>query len=392
MRANAPLPILKQVDSTFNQFRWFHEVKSNRGTMGILHLYAHKADQMKPYGTTADGKAVNEYILKNANGMEVKVITYGGIITSIRVPDRDGSMANVTLGFNNLADYEARNIYFGTITGRYANRIAGGKFTLNGAEYNLYVNDGTNSLHGGLKGFDKQVWKAVEINQGVELSYLSPDGEEGYPGNLDVKVAYTLTSDNGLRIDYTATTDKPTVVNLTNHAYFNLAGEGSGCIENHILSINADRYTPVDANLIPTGQFAPVAGTPLDFRMPKAIAPGQRSNHEQIVLGRGYDHNWVLNRPNFEDTTLIQAARIYDPRSGRVMEVWTTEPGIQFYAGNFINATLVGSGGRLYRQSDGFALETQHFPDSPNQPNFPSTVLNPGETYSTTTVYKFSAI
>lgn len=349
---------------------------------------------MQPYGTTSDGQAVEEYILTNANGMEVQIITYGGIITSIRVPDRDGMMANVTLGLGSLADYEARNIYFGTITGRYANRIARGRFTLSGVEYTLAVNDGENSLHGGIKGFDKQVWKAAEISEGggVELSYLSPDGEEGYPGNLDVKVVYTLTNDNGLRIDYTATTDKPTVVNLTNHAYFNLSGEGSGAIQDHILTIDADNYTPVNSTLIPTGEFAPVEGTPFDFRMPKAIAPGQRSNHEQIVLGRGYDHNWVLNRLSFEDKSLIQAARIYDPQSGRFMEVWTTEPGIQFYAGNFINATLVGPSGRLYRQSDGFALETQHFPDSPNQPNFPSSVLNPGEVYSTTTIYKFGAI
>jgi aldose 1-epimerase len=347
---------------------------------------------MQPYGTTADGKTVYEIILTNANGMEVRIITYGGIITSICVPDRDGNLENVTLGFNNFADYEARNLYFGTITGRYANRIAGGKFSLNGTQYTLALNDGANTLHGGLKGFDKQVWTAVEINGGVELSYVSPDGEEGYPGNLTVKVVYTLTDDNALRIDYTATTDKATVVSLTNHAYFNLSGEGSGTIHDHILSINADNYTPVDPNLIPTGEFTPVEGTPFDFRMPKAIAPGQRSNHRQIVLGRGYDHNWVLNRPSFEDTSLILAARVYDPASGRTMEVWTTESGIQFYAGNFLDATRVGARGRIYRQSDGLALETQHFPDSPNQPNFPSSVLNPGESYATTTIYKFGAI
>jgi len=347
---------------------------------------------MQPYGTTSDGQVVDEIILTNANGMEVKIITYGGIITSVRVPDRDGKIDNVTLGFNNLTDYENRNVYFGTITGRYANRIAGGKFTLNGTPYTLALNDGANTLHGGLKGFDKKVWKAKAINGGVELSYLSPDGEEGYPGNLSAKVVYSLTDDNGLRIDYSATTDKPTIVNLTNHAYFNLSGEGSGSIQDHILTLNADRFTPVDGTLIPTGEFASVERTPLDFRMPKAIAPGQRSNHEQIVLGRGYDHNWVLNRPNFEDTSLLFAARVYDPHSGRTMEVWTTEPGIQFYAGNFLDATRVGASGRIYRQSDGLALETQHFPDSPNQPNFPSSVLNPGETYSTTTIYKFGAI
>jgi aldose 1-epimerase len=323
--------------------------------------------------------------------MEVKIITYGGIITSIRVPDRDGNMANVTLGFDNFKDYETRNAYFGTITGRYANRIAKGKFTLNGKEYTLALNDGTNTLHGGMSGFDKQVWASIRNADGLKLTYRSVDGEEGYPGNLDVKVVYSLTEDNGLRIDYTAITDQPTVVNLTNHALFNLAGEGSGTIHDHILMIAADHYTPVNASLIPTGELAPVQGTPFDFLIPKPIAPGQRSNHKQIVLGRGYDHNWVLNRPSFEDTSLMLAARVYEPGSGRLMEVWTTDPGIQFYAGNFLNATLVGTSGRIYRQSDGLALETQHFPDSPNQPNFPSTVLNPGETYATTTIYKFGA-
>jgi aldose 1-epimerase len=349
----------------------------------------------QPYGTTADGQAVEEYTLTNANGMEVKIITYGGIITSIRVPDRNGEMANVTLGFNNLQDYETRNPYFGNITGRYANRIANATFELEGNTYTLAANNGPNTLHGGTVGFDKRVWEATSVEAegevGLQLSYLSPDGEEGYPGNLDVSVTYTLTDNNEIRMDYTATTDAPTVVNLTNHAYFNLAGEGTGHIYDHILMIDADRYTPVDATLIPTGELAPVEGTPFDFRVPRAIASGQRSNHEQIVLGRGYDHNFVLNREDMNDTSMMLAARVYEPDSGRILEVWTTEPGIQFYAGNFLDGTLLGTSGHLYRQSDGFALETQHFPDSPNQADFPSTVLNPDETYQTTTIYKFGA-
>jgi aldose 1-epimerase len=350
---------------------------------------------VQPYGTTANGEDVDEYTLTNANGMEVKIITYGGTITSIRVPDRNGEMANVTLGFNNLADYETRSPYFGNITGRYANRIANATFTLDGTEYTLAANNGPNSLHGGVEGFDNKVWEAETVEGdgevGVSFHYLSPDGEEGYPGNLDVTVVYTLTDDNEIRMDYTATTDTPTVVNLTNHAYFNLAGEGAGSIYDHILMIDADRYTPVDATLIPTGELAPVEGTPFDFRLPKAIGPGQRSSHEQIVLGRGYDHNFVLNREDPDDKTMMLAARVYEPESGRVLEIWTTEPGIQFYAGNFLDGTLIGPSGHLYRQSDGLALETQHYPDSPNQPDFPSTVLRPGETYQTTTIYKFAA-
>jgi aldose 1-epimerase len=352
--------------------------------------------EVQSYGTTADGQEVDEYTLTNANGMEVKIITYGGIITSIRVPDRNGELANVTLGFDNLGDYETRNPYFGNITGRYANRIANAQFTLDDTEYTLAANNGVNTLHGGTVGFDKRVWEATTVEGdgevGLELTYLSPDGEEGYPGNLEVTVTYTLTDDNEIRMDYAATTDAPTVVNLTNHAYFNLAGEGTGSIYDHILMIDADRYTPVDATLIPTGELAPVEGTPFDFRAPKPIGPGQRSSHEQIVLGRGYDHNFVLNRDDMEDTSMMLAARVYEPDSGRFLEVWTTEPGIQFYAGNFLDGTLIGTSGHLYRQSDGFALETQHFPDSPNQPDFPSTILRPGETYETTTIYKFGAV
>jgi aldose 1-epimerase len=351
--------------------------------------------EKKPYGTTADGITVDEYTLINVGGTEVKIITYGGIVTSIRVPDRYGQMANVTLGFNRLRDYETRSPYFGCITGRFANRIAAGKFAIDGHEYRLALNNGPNALHGGLKGFDKQVWGARPVSgageEGVELIYLSPDGEEGYPGNLNAKVVYTLTDENELKIDYTATTDKPTVVNLTNHSYFNLAGEGAGAIYDHILKINADHYTPVDANMIPTGELAPVAGMPLDFRLPRAIGPGSRSGYEQIVKGKGYDHNFVLNRTSPDDTSLVMAARLYDPGSGRIMETWTTEPAVQFYGGNFLDGSIYGASGRAYRQSDGLCLETQHFPDSPNQPQFPTTLLRPGQTYRTTTIYKFMA-
>lgn len=344
------------------------------------------------FGKTADGASVDQYTLTNANGMEVKVITFGGIITSLRVPDRNGVLANIVLGFDKLADYETRSPYFGAIIGRYGNRIANAKFTLAGKEYQLAVNDGINTLHGGAKGFDKKVWAASEVKNGedvgLELTYTSPDGEEGYPGTLATKVTYTLTNKNELRIDYTATTDQTTVVNLTNHTYFNLAGNGAGSIANHIAQINADRYTPVDANLIPTGELAPVAGTPFDFRTPKLVNAGLRSSHPQVVSGRGYDHDFVLNRTSAND--LEYAARIYDPSSGRKVEVWTTEPSMQFYTGNFIDGTLVGSSGGLYRQGDGFCLETQHYPDSPNQPDFPTTELKPGDTYQSTTVYAFS--
>jgi aldose 1-epimerase len=350
--------------------------------------------QKQPFGSTANGKAVDEYTLTNTHGVEAKILTYGGIIASLRVPDRNGQLANVVLGCRNLVDYETVSPYFGCITGRYANRIAQARFTLNGKTYQLAVNDGPNSLHGGKKGLDKQVWsaKTVETDAGVglELRYRSVDGEEGYPGNLDVTVTYTLTAANELRINYAATTDAATVVNLTNHSYFNLAGNGTGTVYDHILTLNADRYTPVDATLIPTGELAPVANTPFDFRQPKTIGSGQRSAHEQIVIAHGYDHNWVLNHADFTKPTLISAARVYEPTSGRVMEVLTSEPGIQFYAGNFLNATIVGSSGGLYRQSDALALETQHFPDSPNQASFPSTVLNPGATYQSTTIYKFA--
>jgi aldose 1-epimerase len=345
------------------------------------------------FGTTADGVAVQEYTLTNANGMEVKILTYGGTLRSVMVPDRDGTLANVNLGFDNIADYETKSPYFGCITGRYANRIARGTFVIDGELYLLAQNNGANALHGGLKGFDKVVWTAEEVESdeglAVRFSYLSPDMEEGYPGNLDVKVTYTLTDDNTILMDYLATTDKTTVVNLTNHAYWNLKGEGMGTIDDHVLMIDADRYTPVDATLIPTGELAPVDGTPFDFRTPTAIGERNRSDHEQIVIGRGYDHNWVLNRPSFDDTTWMMAARLSEPTTGRVLEVWTEEPGIQFYAGNFLDGTVYGQAGKAFRQGDALALETQIFPDSPNQEGFPNALLAPGETYETRTAYKF---
>ena len=345
---------------------------------------------MRNYGRTKDGKAIEEYTLRNAAGMEVKCISFGGILTSIMTPDRQGRFANVALGFDSLAQYEAEHPYFGAITGRYANRIGGGEFSLDGLRYQLFQNDGDNSLHGGEVGFDKRVWRASESDGAVELKYRSPDGEEGYPGNLDVSVRYSLDADNGLRIDYDAATDAPTVINLTNHSYFNLQGEGEGAIYDHVLTLNADHYTPTDAGQIPTGEIAPVEGTPFDLRQGKTIESGQRSAHPQIAAAKGFDHNFVLNRAGLAPGELRLAARVYEPRSGRVMEVWTTEPGIQFYAGNFLDATLVGASGRLYRQSDGFALETQRFPDSPNKQHFPSTVLRPGERFASTTVYRFS--
>jgi aldose 1-epimerase len=350
--------------------------------------------QKQAYGKTPEGQPVEEYILTNSSGMEVRIITLGGIITTIRVPDRNSDIANVVLGCRSLEDYLTKSPYFGGITGRFANRINKAMFKLEGVEYKLATNDGPHSLHGGVKGFDKQVWQAKEIKAdnevGLELSYTSPDGEEGFPGNLATTVTYRLDNQYALHIDYKATTDKPTLVNLTNHSYFNLAGEGTGTIFNHELMLNADHYTPLDSTAIPTGEIASVEGTPLDFRIARVIGERVHSGHEQMVYGRGYDHNWVLNRTGSKDGVMMLAAKLLEPNSRRVLEVLTTEPAIQFYSGNFLTGTVVGPSGTTYRQSDGLCLETQHYPDAPNQPNFPSTVLNPGETYQTTTVFKFS--
>jgi aldose 1-epimerase len=347
-----------------------------------------------PYGALADGTAIDQYTLANHSGMTVKIITYGGIVTEIDTPDRHGKTADVALGFDNLADYVNKSPYFGAIIGRYANRIAKGMFTLDNVPYTLAVNNGVNALHGGIKGFDKRVWTASIVpashgSAGLKLSYTSANGEEGYPGTLTVDVTYTLTSNNQLRIDYQATTDKATVINLTNHTYFNLAGEGSGDVGDQVLWLKAHNYTPIDSTLIPTGVIAPVAGTPFDFTKPTAIGLRLRDADPQIVIAQGYDHNFVIDRPA-GDTSLLLIAKVWDPASGRVLKTWTTEPGVQLYTGNFLDGTLVGPSHHTYRQGDAFTLETQHYPNSPNQASFPSTVLRPGQTFASTTVYGFS--
>lgn len=334
------------------------------------------------FGTMEDGRQVQLFTLTNANGMEVSITNYGGIVTSIKVPNRNGNIENVVLGFNDLEKYKTGHPFFGAIAGRYANRIAKGRFELNGEVYELATNNGENHLHGGDEGFDKKLWDA-EVNDeenSVTLSYLSPDGEEGYPGNLDVSVTYTLTDENELKIDYHATTDKPTVVNLTNHSYFNLSGDPSQGVLDHLLTINADRFTPVDEGLIPTGELRPVEGTPFDFNEPEYV--GARIDS----IPPGYDHNYVLNNPN---SGVRKIAMVEHEESGRIMEVYTDQPGVQLYTGNFLDGSLMDGQGNPIEQYAALCLETQTFPDSPNKPDFPSPVLNPGETYETTTIYQF---
>jgi aldose 1-epimerase len=359
--------------------------------LSVSYANAQKITKVS-FGKTADGASVDIYTLTNRGGMEARITNYGAIVVSLTAPDRDHNFADVVLGFNDLESYLKGHPYFGAIVGRYGNRIAKGRFTLNGVEYKLAVNNGENHLHGGIKGFDKVVWTAksvrTKVGPAVSLTYLSKDGEEGYPGNLTVKVVYTLTNNNELRIDYTESTDKDTVANVTHHSYFNLAGEGNGDILNHQVTLKANRFIPTDAGSIPTGELRNVQGTPFSFLKPTAV--GERINQadQQLEFGKGYDHTWVVNG---RAGTLRQAASVYESTTGRVMDVWTTEPGVQFYTGNFLDGTLTGKSGKLYPHRSGFCLETQHYPDSPNQPKFPTTTLRKGAVYKSTTIYRFSA-
>ena len=342
---------------------------------------------------TADFDNIKLYTLKNKAGTTVEITNYGATVTAIVTADRNGTMADIALGYNDVSGYmnAVDKPYFGSIVGRYGNRIAKGKFTIDGKEYKLATNNGENHLHGGVIGFDKVVWDAkVTGSNGVSFHYLAKDGEEGYPGNLDISVTYTLTNDNELKIDYLATTDQKTPVNLTNHTYFNLKGEGEGDILGHELMINAKGFTPVDVGLIPTGEITPVLGTPFDFTTAKAIGRDVSKKDQQLEYGLGYDHNWVLDKGG-KDGQLTLAASLYEPTTGRFMQVFTQEPGVQFYCGNFLAGNLKGKSGKIYVNRGGLCLETQHYPDSPNQSAFPNTILNPGQKYKTTTVYKFSA-
>jgi len=348
--------------------------------------------EKQAFGTTLDGQPVDLYTITNSQGVEVRASNYGGVITSLLVPDKNGKPDNVVLGFDSLEEYFVNRPSFGAIIGRFANRIANGKFTLDGIEYSLAINNGPNASHGGIKGFSKVLWQPEPFQDlheaGVIFLYISKDGEEGYPGNLSAKVTYTLTDRNELIFDYRATTDKATPLNFTQHTFFNLAGDGKRDVLEHELTLNADRFTPINKTMIPTGELCSVQGTPLDFSKPMKIGARIYENYEQLVLGRGYDHNFVINGKSDD---LKFAARVHEPTSGRVLETYTTEPGVQLYSANFLDGTIKRKQGYVYQQRYGFCLETQHFPDSPNHPNFPTTILRPGQTYNSRTVYKFSA-
>ena len=353
------------------------------------HAEANSKMQKQDFGKLKDGHSVDLYTLTNKHGMKAAITNYGATLVSLEAPDRTGTPGDIVLGYEKIGDYEKGTSYFGATVGRYANRIGHAKFVLDGVTYTLEKNNGENHLHG---GFNRRVWTAKDIStnagEALELTYLSPDGEEGYPGNLSVKVVYTVPANqNALRIDYTATTDKPTVINLSHHSYFNLAGQENGDILQHQITLHASRFTPVDAGLIPTGELREVRNTPFDFLKPFAIGARIEQDDEQLKFGKGYDHNWVLDR---KSPALMVAAEVFEQKSGRVLEVSTTEPGIQFYTGNFLDGTGPSKGGKTYGRRSAFCLETQHFPDSPNHPNFPSTVLRPGQQFRSTTIYKFS--
>jgi aldose 1-epimerase len=361
----------------------FAQAPAKKGTPNV---------KRQAYGKMANGTPVDLYTLTNAKGMQVEITTYGGAVVALTAPDRNGKYADVVLGMDSLAGYQHQSSFFGALIGRYGNRIGHAQFQLDGKSYHLPKNDGQNTLHGGDNGFDKHVWTAKEAHTAagpaLELTYVSKDGEEGFPGTLTAKVVYTLTAENELRIEYSATTDKDTVVNLTNHSYFNLAGAGEGTVLDHQVMIDADRTTPVDSGLIPTGELRPVKGTPFDFTKATAIGARIGADDQQLKYAKGYDHNFVLNGGA---AGLHKAAEVYEPKSGRVLEVWTDQPGLQFYTGNFLDGTVHGKGGKAYPFRGAFCMETQHFPDSPNRPSFPTTELKPGQTYHTTTAYRFSA-
>ena len=346
-----------------------------------------------PFGTLSDGREVNAFVLKNARGMSVQILDLGGVIASIKVPDSSGNFADVTTGFDYPQPYLDGAGYMGAIVGRYANRISGGKFSIDGIDYSLAKNNGDNAIHGGLVGFDKKIWDVeflVSLHDSkLKLSTFSPDGEEGYPGRVEVSVTYTLNDQNQLTIDYSATSDKATIINLTNHAYFNLDGHQAGSILEHEVMLNANHFTPIDESSIPTGVILDVAGTPLDFRQRKAIGLEIESEDRQMTFGSGYDHNFVINHS--ESGRVSLAAEVYSPNSGRVMKVYTDQPGVQFYTGNFLNGKLVGKEGAVYGRRSAFCLETQHFPDSPNKPTFPSTILQPGDQFASRTIFEFLA-